>query len=309
MSKAENLSSNPELPPELKEAALDGNLVLFIGAGASMLLGMPSWSGLARKVLEDLRSIDAINYAELDQLTGLNPREQLSRAALIAKKEAHSLNLRQYLVKKKESTIYDLIRSIGAVCVTTNYDHELSPVSLEIPDNRHTAPKAKRVSGIENLSISDLKIPGTVIHLHGDMENSAGMIVTTRDYLAHYDSKEVQHFLKDLFARQVVLFIGYGLEEEEILEYMQRRADVERDKQERNRFSLQAFFRSEQPLFEKRKKYYKTSFGVHLVGFSRDDEDYTQLEKILKNWAEQIEVRAPASIDALAAIDKVTADG
>lgn len=309
MSKAENLSSNPELPPELKEAALDGNLVLFIGAGASMLLGMPSWSGLAWKALEGLRDIGAINYAELDQLTGLGPREQLSRAALIAKKKNHPLNLRQYLVKKKKSTIYDLIKSIGAVCVTTNYDHELSPVSLEIPDKRHTAPKAKRVSGVENLSISDLKIPGTVIHLHGDMGKPAGMIVTTQDYLAHYDSKVVQHFLKDLFDSRVVLFIGYGLKETEILKYMQRRAGVERDKQVRNRFSLQAFFRSGQPLFDKLKECYEASFGVHLVGFLRDYEDYAQLEKILKNWAEQIEVRAPASIDALAAIDKVTADG
>lgn len=288
MSKAGDLRADPKLPPELKDAALDGRLVLFVGAGASMLLGMPSWSGLAWRALEDLRNIGAINYAELDQLARLDPKKQLSIAELIAKEETHPLNLGQYLVKKNESIIYDVINSMGAVCVTTNYDHELSPVSLDPFDEKHTAPKVKRVSGANNLSISDLKNPGTVIHLHGDMGNPEEMIVTTKDYLAHYDSKEVQHFLKDLFDNRVVLFIGYGLEEAEILEHILRRAGVELDPQERNRFSLQAFFYSDQPLFEKLKEYYEISFGVHLIGFTRDHEDYAQLEKILKDWGKSV---------------------
>ena len=33
----------PKLPSELENAAKDGRLVLFVGAGASMLVGMPSW--------------------------------------------------------------------------------------------------------------------------------------------------------------------------------------------------------------------------------------------------------------------------
>jgi len=47
----------PKLPEELKQAALDGTLVIFVGAGASRLLGYPSWDGLADLVLESLSAI------------------------------------------------------------------------------------------------------------------------------------------------------------------------------------------------------------------------------------------------------------
>lgn len=37
----------PDLPDEVIEAAKDGNLILFIGAGLSTQMGMPSWGDLA----------------------------------------------------------------------------------------------------------------------------------------------------------------------------------------------------------------------------------------------------------------------
>ena len=62
---------------------------------------------------------------------------------------------------------------------------------------------------------------------------------------------------------------GYGLEEAEVLEHILRREEVLKTS-ERRRFSLQGFFRSQEPLYKKLYKYYEISFGVHLVGFERD---------------------------------------
>ncbi len=50
MSKAPDLREIFDPPEEIVEAGLNGELVLFIGAGASMLLDLPSWSGLAQCV-------------------------------------------------------------------------------------------------------------------------------------------------------------------------------------------------------------------------------------------------------------------
>jgi len=41
----------PQLPPGLKEAALRGRLIPFVGAGASMIAGCPSWSEFADRTL------------------------------------------------------------------------------------------------------------------------------------------------------------------------------------------------------------------------------------------------------------------
>ena len=124
------------------------------------------------------------------------------------------------------------------------------------------------------------------------------MVVTTKDYLDHYDQEIVQTFLHDLFKRKIVLFLGYGLSENEILEHILRRGSVEdQDTGDRRRFVLQGFFRSQEPLYQKLYEYYRVSFGLHLIGFIRDYKDYKQQEAIIKSWAREIRVNKPALAD------------
>jgi len=306
VSTAKTLRTDPDLPAEIKEAALNGKLVLFVGAGASMLVGMPSWWDLASKALQELVDIHAINYAELDQLRKLpDPKKQLSIADIIAKENGHTLDHARHLKAKGNSSIYESINSIGAACVTTNYDHELKPKSLENTPDDQAKPQVKRISGADNLNAADLKDLGTVFHLHGDMLQPETMVVTTRDYLAHYDDKNVQFFLSELFSHNVVLFIGYGLEEAEILEHILRRSNVREETESRRRFLLQPFFNSEQRLYEYLIEYYKKSFGVHMIGYPRDFKDYKQIEKIMADWARELEVRPIASVDEIADMDRI----
>ncbi|MEW6997758.1 SIR2 family protein [Colwelliaceae bacterium BS250] len=310
MSRADDLRPDPELPEEIKSAALDGKLVLFIGAGASMLLGLPSWGQLAHQALKSLNDERFINFAELNQLLQLDPKKQLSIAKVIADENNFDLNLAQYLKSKKSSKIYEYLNSIGAVCVTTNYDHELSPITDEEGDGSKPIESIKRISGANEFKTALLRYPGTVIHLHGDMDNQNEMIVTTRDYLQHYDNENVKYFLGELFEQYTVFFVGYGLEEAEILEHVLRRGGVtnEGDGAQKRRFAIQGFFNSDQPLYDQLRKYYQKSFGVKLIGFTRDYNDYVQLEKIIKDWAENIDVKPPALIDAQDEIDAIVGD-
>lgn len=80
MSKVPDLREIPELPDEIIQAGLNGELVLFVGAGVSMLLELPSWGGLAREVLHTLRDKGLLNFSELEQLKTLGPKKQLSIA-------------------------------------------------------------------------------------------------------------------------------------------------------------------------------------------------------------------------------------
>jgi len=100
------------------------------------------------------------------------------------------------------------------------------------------------------------------------------------------------------------LFIGYRLEEAEILEHILRRGRVQ-ETMNRRRFALMPFFRSQRPLYERLSEYYRKSFGVHLLGFIRDHNDYSQLEEIVKTWANQIEVKEPSLIEDLNFMDKI----
>lgn len=307
MSKIEELREVPDLPDEIIQAGLNGELVLFVGAGISMLLGLPSWSGLALQVMTSLQDKKLLNFSELEQLKNLDPKKQLSIAKLIIYENEQDLDLEKHFSGKVEgNSIYKSINDIGCACVTTNYDELLAPRFQEIkedpvkPGSVNTVPLKSpdpvRFSHKNDFLAKHLDEPGTVVHLHGAISKQETMIVTTKDYLEHYDHENVKHFLGELFAKKVVLFIGYGLEEAEILEHILRRGAVESTK-DRRRFALQGYFKSQDPLYKKLHLYYEKTFGVHLIGFVRDHKDYNQQEAIFKDWAPQIRIKKP-TLDA-----------
>lgn len=293
MGRAPDLREIFDPPDEIVQAGLNGDLVFFVGAGASMLLGLPSWPELAAKALKDLRQDRYLNYSEIEQLNSLDPKKQLSIAYSIAEDNKYELDLTKHLTGKSEGdSIYKAINDIGCSCVTTNYDELLAPRFIDAKDGSATAASVNRVYEREKFLAKLLNEPGTVVHLHGAISKPETMIVTTKDYLEHYDHENIQEFLGELFERKTILFLGYGLEEAEILEHLLRRGSV-KPTSDRRRFALQGFFLSQKPLYENLHTYYEKSYGVHLLGFVRDHENYKPLEVILKSWANRIEVRKP----------------
>jgi hypothetical protein len=309
MSKPPTLKDIPDLPEEIIEAGPNGDLVLFVGAGISMLLNLPSWEAFARAVLEDLRDAELLNYAELRHLADLPPRTQLSIAKLVASEAGYALDLTKSFRAASEGTsVYKAINDIGCTCITTNYDELLAPRYLAAADGSATPNPVRRVSEREDLFARYLDQMGTVIHLHGAISKPETMVVTTKEYLEHYDHENPRHFLGELFAKKTVLFLGYGLQENEILEHILRRGCVSATG-ERRRFALQGFFRDQQPLYERLHQYYSSSFGVHLIGYVRDDNDYRQQENVIGSWAPAIKIVKPSLVVDLARMDEVLKDG
>ena len=302
MTKAPDLQQAPKLPKEIIQAGLNGDLILFIGAGISRLAKYPTWGELAWKTLNALVKVELLNHSELDQLKQLDAKKQLSIAELIAAEYGFNLDVPQYFQLSGDTpTIYRTINNIGCTCVTTNYDELLSPVfdpekDLDVRDTSAVSKETVRIFEKDKFFAKHLDVPGTVVHLHGSISNPKEMVVTTKDYLDHYEHEKVPYFLREMFSKKVVLFLGYGLEEVEVLEHILRKGDVKGDvgdKKERRRFALQGYFRSQDPLYQKLHRYYENSFGVHVIGYIRDHNDYAEQETILKDWSSRIEIRKP----------------
>ena len=291
MSKIPELRERIDLPDEIREAGLGAKLVFFIGSGLSKLAGYPSWNKFANMVFCELRDKGIINFSEIDQLSLLDPRKKLSIAQIIAKDRRYKLNLDKYFTGKNEDdTIYKLINDIGCPCVTTNYDDLLMPRFLESKDGSTTVP-LNRVSERQKFHKELLSKPGTVIHLHGEASKPDTMVVAIEDYLKLYDDDNVKNLLGAMFRKHTILFLGYGLEEAEILEHILRKGSAKQRNDEQRMFVLQGFFESQKHLYENLYRYYEKSFGIRLLGFLRDRENFDCQKRIIEEWMQRLQIR------------------
>ena len=295
----EEFNRSPVVPPELVAAAESGMLVVFIGAGVSRLVGCPSWDGFANAVLNQLTPA-AIDYHEKSLINSISdPRKRLSIAKIIEdENDEVSVDYKKIFdVDNPKSDIYQYINQFSCNFVTTNYD------KLIEPDFSNDRPEEEwRYYNIEDVLRDKLDEQGCVIHLHGCVDDSKSMVVTTKDYLDHYSSKQVPEFLKYLFEKKTVLFLGYGLEETEVLEYILK-GSHRLERGEKRLFILQGFFNAEMSLFKRLNKYYEQSFNAELIGFPKDYNEYEHQKDIIKSWSDKLNFNAVSVVDELSAME------
>lgn len=312
----------PKVPEGLREAAQLGRLIPFVGAGASRLAGCPSWPEFADLVLKCLIDQGNFTYSEFDQVKHLLPRVKLSIARNLAKEKSALIDYRAVLhpslwrEHKNGSRLYNSLFELGKTFVTTNYDQWLDerrpgPLAGTTPlakaANTSPIPAIRVVHQPEHFIPSLLSEPNTVTHLHGSLLEPNGMILTTRDYMQHYANdrstsdphkeNRVLTFLDSLFADKTVLFIGYGLEELEILEYVIQKSGARADrasKREPSHYLLQGYFSHQTVFLEKMKSYYRTECDVHLIPFLLDHKGFDQLIDVLEDFAQRIPASEPA---------------
>jgi len=277
---------NPfDVPLAVEDAARSGELVVFVGAGISRLIKCPSWDGFADGVLSQLAP-HGINYYEMSQIKSISdPKKRLSIAQIVAQKKHISINYKRIFdVKPEEKNVYSYLNSFNSSFVTTNYEKYL------VPESRKNDREEKwRFYKLEHLLGVNLDTNGNVVHLHGCVDNSDSMVITTKDYLDHYSTDEVKEFLIYLFKYKTVLFLGYGLEETEILEYMLRHGEATTNENARiRRFILQGFFNAEKALSDLLQEYYEDSFATQLIGFSKDYKGYAQQVDIIDSWSKKL---------------------
>jgi len=317
---ATDLALIPTIPAGLREAALIGRLIPFIGAGASRLAGCPGWSGFADGALRQLIDKGNFTYSQLDQIKDLNPRVKLSIAATIAAETKTPIDYDQLLHPRpriehaKGRRLYKSLFAFGNIFVTTNYDRWLDDRIIEpapgatptpSPATPPSAASMRSIYYVDDFLPAALTQPNTVIHLHGSVADPSRMVLTTHDYIERYANdhrtgnasteNRALTFLEHLFEHHTVLFIGYGLEELEILEYviLKARRQASAADNEARHFLLQGFFSHETTLLHNMETYYLRECGIQLIPFLRDHKDRDQLLDVLEDFAQRVPASAP----------------
>lgn len=181
----------------------NNKLSVFVGAGVSMLSGLPSWSDLIKLMLKEMPDL---KYEE-DKLSSDDYLK-------IAQMYFNTFGEEKYKEKVKESfkedctpnKIHDMIYALHPNHIlTTNYDNLLEQEAVKVGRNFSVINADNTVSSAPSSSY--------IVKVHGDF-SSSNFVLKEQDYLDYEQNyKLIDKLVKTIFSTNLVIFIGYSLQD------------------------------------------------------------------------------------------------
>lgn len=206
-----------DLPAKLIEAHASGNLVIFVGAGASMAppSSLPNFKDLVKQIRDEGNLAAVITDDDLDE----QPLEEI----LGKINDEHKIDVHRRIreISSRNSSrpaplhkaIVNLACSNTARLITTNYDRHLATLLDERGDHeQYLAPALPMGDDFTGL---------VYIHTHVD-QNPRRLVATDEDFgKAYLNDAWAARFLDRMFLRYPVLFVGYS-HNDTIMKYLAR---------------------------------------------------------------------------------------
>lgn len=301
----EEIKPIPDCPPEIVAEVNNNKFAIFIGAGVSRIIGCDSWKDLANKLIKCCFTNSYINYKEKETLCTYDPKKAITICQHILKKNGSDEEFLKIITKslkpdppdpnKNDSfDIYRELYGLRGLYITTNADdcfHYLFGSNI-----------AYRKGDI-NYNGHDKKIDSSKLYqIHGSLLDPGTLVFTVPQYLKRYKDPNFIQFMVNLFSKYTILFVGYGLGEFEVLDYLITKFDS--SKEETKHFILLPYYRGENRILEF-DQYYYSSLGITVVPYEKDENGYNQLYEVLKNWNSVINQASTYLYGSFREIDEV----
>ncbi len=195
---------------ELKELIKRKQVILFVGAGVSATLGMPSWKLLLNKIGESLgydpevfSILGSENYLVLAEYYKLITGSIGPLTAILDEEWHKGID-----EKIKQSSIHKSIVDLNfPIIYTTNYDRYIER-SFEVFSKIDSFVKITAVKNLKNIAPDKTQI----IKFHGDFDNDKSIVLSESDYFTrlNFESALDIKFRSDTLGKSI-LFIGYSV--------------------------------------------------------------------------------------------------
>ena len=277
--------------PHICETYKKNKLITFIGAGVSAIWGCKRWPDMAISLVDECYDEGKISYWEkkilLDKYQ-YNPRKLITIAKdILNEKYLEKLKKTIEPSKKKKERYQDLFKklaSLNTIFITTNIDTHLSE-QLSKPQVHH------------NNFQKDLLQPKNCFHLHGRIDEESSLVMTIDEYIDKYkNNTKFSKFLEHIFWEDeyALLFIGYGVDELELIDYMIEKYDSEKSKQSSrsgnmlNRYYIfMPTFNNEETLLRYEKLYFN-KLRMEIIPYAIDNNGYEQLYEVINTWVAEL---------------------
>lgn len=193
--------NNLDIPNDIIQAAQEGHLVVFAGAGVSMgaPTSMPDFNTLTEKITMGTGEIKGKDESSEVFLGRIN-----HSGVDVKKRTASILSEKDFIHNDLHKFIIDLFPSAEKIrIVTTNYDKMFE----QVLSNKGVSPI--KIYDAPALPLGD-NFSG-IAHIHGNVDDPSTIIITDEDFgQAYMTEGYVSRFLIKLFDSYTVLFIGYS---------------------------------------------------------------------------------------------------
>ncbi len=213
------------VPPKIIEAFNNEKLVVFLGAGVSRLAGSMSWKDLAANLVERCYTTKhssgngCITFREKETLLcETDHKKTITICHYILEEngyrdeffEEFDAALKGEKPPLKSAKIYEELARLNAIFITTNADTHF---------DRYF--RADRIfQNINDFEPSQIE-PQQLYHIHGVKGQRESLVFRVDQYIERYKDPKFKKFMEYLFGGEyVILFMGYGLAEFEILDFL-----------------------------------------------------------------------------------------
>ena len=189
----------------LIEALKNKNVILFVGAGISMQIGLPSWSNIIDKMASEL-GFDTEVFKSFGDYLALAEYYEIKRTNIGSLRSWMDRTWHQNYIKIEESIVHKNIVELDfPIIYTTNYDRWIEE-SFNLYKKGYT--KISNVGDLVNINTNKTQI----IKFHGDFDDDQSIVLTESDYFDRLDFETPLDIkLRSDVLGKSILFIGYSL--------------------------------------------------------------------------------------------------
>lgn len=265
----------------IREAMSNNQLVLFVGAGASVDSGMPLWEDAINKIAEKMPLIDEQKDAlKIPQYyynaRGKKEYIQLMRDVFRCEDNLLPTKLHKKILDFQTTTI-----------VTTNYDRLIETAAA---DNGEVIRVIR-----QDVDMPYKKSRRELIKMHGDFKHD-NFVLKEDDYLNYSRNfKLIETYVKSLIGSQVVLFIGYSLNDPDVKHIITWAKDVLKEDFQR------AYLILTKRIPNSIEKEYFCNLGVNLIYASElvEKKDGSHSEQLLEVLEYLLNAEQGSKLDVL----------
>src|SRR3954454_10265558 len=200
------VAGDPPVPDELVQAVKERSAVLFVGAGPSISIGLPSWQSLIDHLADELKldPADLVNTPASHY--ALAEYYRIVQGSIGPLRSWMDRNWKVSQEQVQRSKMHELIVSLDfPILYTTNYDR-----NIEAAFAAHGRDYIK-IANARDIAKLREGVP-QIVKFHGDFDDDDSLVITETDYFDRlsFDTPLDIKFRSDALSK-TVLFIGYSM--------------------------------------------------------------------------------------------------